>query len=69
MRGVKLKFRTSFATINVMSANSSAVGLKLTVVSAKNKGPLLVSSKYIPAIFFTPSSVPIICNAGRMASA
>lgn len=33
------KLFTSFATSKVMSASSSAVGLKLTVVSARNKGP------------------------------
>ena len=33
---------TSFATINVISASSSAVGLKFTVVSARNKGPFLI---------------------------
>ena len=37
MRGTRLKCLTSFAASRVISASSSAVGLKLTVVSAKNK--------------------------------
>ena len=68
MRGMMLNWRISFAASNVISASSSAVGLKLTVVSAKNKGPLFVSTIYIPAILLTPSSIPMIWIAGRMVS-
>ena len=58
--GMILNCLTSRAASRVISASSSAVGLKFTVVSARNSGPFLVSIMYIPAIFCTPSSVPIV---------
>ena len=64
----QLKPKAVAALNKVISASSSAVGLKLTVVSARNSGPFLVSIRYMPAIFFTPSSVPIVCKAGLMVS-
>src|SRR5450432_3080011 len=65
---LRVKCRTSLAASRVISASSSAVGLKFTVVSAKKSGPFFVSIRYMPAIFFTPSSVPIILIAGRIVS-
>ena len=44
---------TNFPVIWAIFANSFAVGFSLIVVSAKNKGPCLVSIKLQAAIFET----------------